>query len=94
MVLGSHRLVRWPLVGFMVGSVTGDPTAWHKDKQVVRLCSRLTWVLVAAVHPAGGGAGADLLAGSRTRWTPTTAVAALGIAKLAMGWPLQLAAWR
>ena len=46
-VLGLSVVVRWPLVGFMVGSVTGDPTAWHKDKQVVRLCSRLTWVLVA-----------------------------------------------
>ena len=32
-------LVRWPLVGFMVGSVTGDPTAWRSDPAVVRLCS-------------------------------------------------------
>ena len=38
--------VGWPLVGFMVGSVTGDPTAWHSDKQVVRLCTKLTWLLV------------------------------------------------
>ena len=38
-------LVGWPVVGFMVGSVTGDPTAWHQDKQVVRLCTRLTWLL-------------------------------------------------
>src|SRR3954447_13507610 len=30
-------LVRWPVVGFMIGSVTGDPTAWHKDPAVVRL---------------------------------------------------------
>ena len=38
-------LIGWPLIGFMIGSVTGDPTAWHDDKAVVRLCSRLTWVL-------------------------------------------------
>ena len=38
-------LIGWPVVGFMVGSVTGDPTAWHQDKQVVRLCTRLTWLL-------------------------------------------------
>ena len=38
-------VIGWPVVGFMVGSVTGDPTAWHQDKQVVRLCTRLTWLL-------------------------------------------------
>ena len=35
-------LVRWPVVGFMVGSVAGDPTEWHSDPQVVRLCRNLT----------------------------------------------------
>ena len=39
-------LVRWPVVGLMVGSVSDEPTAWHRDRQVVRLCSHLTWVLV------------------------------------------------
>ena len=29
----------------MVGSVAGDPTAWHRDPQVVRLCRNLTWML-------------------------------------------------
>ena len=38
-------VVRWPLVGFMVGSVAGDPTEWHRDRQVVRLCRNLTWML-------------------------------------------------
>ena len=28
-VLAFTCLIGWPLVGFMVGSVTGDPTAWH-----------------------------------------------------------------
>jgi hypothetical protein len=37
-------VIRWPLVGFIVGSVAGDPTAWHQDRNVVRLCSRLTWL--------------------------------------------------
>ena len=46
MVLVFTILIGWPLVGFMVGSVTGDATAWHRDKQVVRLCSLLTWMLV------------------------------------------------
>lgn len=75
-------LVGWPLVGFMVGSVTGDPTAWHADKAMVRLCSRLTWLLavpyiirVLVQYP--------LWAGDH--------VALLGTAKVILGWPLLLA---
>jgi hypothetical protein len=44
-ILGFTCLIGWPLVGFMVGSVTGDPTAWHADRPVVKLCTRLTWLL-------------------------------------------------
>lgn len=76
-------VVRWPLVGFIIGSVTGDPTAWHRDREIVRLCSRLTWLLlipclvrVAVQYPL-------YLAGH---------VAWLGAAKVVMGWPLQIAA--
>jgi hypothetical protein len=91
-VLAVTCLIGWPLVGFMVGSVTGDPTAWHDDKQIVRLCTILTWLLVlpcllrvvtqAPLWFAGnsGAIGAD------------TAVGVLGVLKIAMGWPLQLAA--
>ncbi len=85
-------LFRWPIMGFMVGSVAGDPTAWHRDRQVVRLCSNLSWLLVVPcvirlavqlpVYAAGRSGAAD----------PDAAVAVLGIAKIAMGWPLQLAA--
>ena len=82
-VLALSALVRWPVIGFLVGSVTGDPTGWHANKQVVRLCSTLTWLLalpcllrVLVYFPlwSAGEAG----------W--------LGIAKIALGWPLQLAA--
>ncbi len=83
---------RWPVVGFMVGSVAGDPLEWHRDPQVVRLCRNLTWCLVvpclirvAVQLPIYlGGRGAD---------DAGPYVAALGISKLAMGWPLQLAAF-
>ena len=52
-------VVRWPLVGFMVGSVTGDPTGWRADRATVRLCSRLTWLLVlpCVIRVAGAGPG-------------------------------------
>lgn len=82
-LLAFSALVRWPLIGFLVGSVTGDPTGWHANKPVVRLCSTLTWLLalpcllrVLVYFPlwSAGEAG----------W--------LGVAKIALGWPLQLAA--
>jgi hypothetical protein len=83
--------VRWPLVGFMVGSVAGDPTAWHQDPQVVRLCRNLTWLLalpcvirlvVQLPIYIAGKAAAD----------PGTMIAFLGVSKVVMGWPLQIAA--
>jgi Protein of unknown function (DUF3159) len=91
-VLAFTCLIGWPLVGFMVGSVTGDPTAWHADRQVVRLCTRLTWLLalpcllrvvVQAPIWLGGRSGAI---------DADTAVAVLGVLKIALGWPLQVAA--
>ena len=91
LALGLSNVVRWPLVGFMVGSVTGDPTAWHKDHQVVKLCSQLTWVLVAPCILRVMVQAPIYVAGREEAMRPETAVAALGIAKLAMGWPLQLA---
>src|SRR3546814_12220250 len=45
-VLGGSCLARWPALGFMLGAATEDPVGWHDNKQVVRLCSRLTWVML------------------------------------------------
>jgi hypothetical protein len=91
-VLAFSCLIGWPLVGFMVGSVTGDPTAWHRDRQVVKLCSRLTWVLVAPCILRVAIQG-PLWFGAKSGALDTdTAIAALGILKIAMAWPLQLAA--
>lgn len=77
-------LIGWPLLGFLVGSVTGELTAWHREPGIVRVCSRLTWLLVipcilrvAVQYP--------LYLGDHIGW--------LGTAKIAMGWPLQLAAF-
>jgi hypothetical protein len=81
-VLIISILVRWPLVGFLVGSVTGDPTGWRRDPGIVRLCSRLTWLFVvpcllrvAVQYP--------LYLSGHVGW--------LGATKIAMGWPLQVA---
>lgn len=91
-VLVLTILVGWPLVGFMVGSVTGDPTAWHSDKQVVRLCSLLTWMLVLPCVVRVALQAPVWLAASSGSMDPDTAVAVLGIMKIGLGWPLQLAA--
>ncbi len=84
--------IRWPLVGFIVGSVAGDPTAWHEDRHVVRLCSRLTWLLALPCVVRVAVQGPIYLAGRNGWWSTDSAVAALGVAKLVMGWPLQVAA--
>lgn len=85
-------LVRWPVVGFLVGSVTGDPTGWRADRATVRLCSRLTWLLVLPCVVRVVVQAPVYLAGRNGWWSQDSAVATLGVAKLAMGWPLQIAA--
>ena len=92
LVLSLTCLVRWPLVGFMVGSVTGDPTAWHKDRQVVRLCTQLTWLLVLPCLLRVVVQAPLWLGGHSGTIDPSTAVAVLGVLKVVMGWPLQLTA--
>ena len=52
--MGRGRLLsvvaRWPVVGFVVGagdpSMAEDPLAWRRDRGLVRVCQRLTMVLV------------------------------------------------
>ena len=92
-VLVGTCLAGWPLIGFMVGSVTGDPTAWHADKQIVRLCTRLTLVLGA---PGGIGVllqGPIWLLGWRDVIDTDTAVAIIAALRYGLGWPLRIASF-
>ena len=91
-VLALSCLSGWPLVGFMVGSVAGDPLEWHRDRQVVRLCTVLTWVLAAPCLLRVLAQGPVWLAATQGSLDQEAAVAALGVLKVALGWPLQLAA--
>jgi hypothetical protein len=76
-------LARWPVVGLMIGSVTGDVSAWRQDPAIVKLCSRLTWILVApcAIRFA---VQYPLYLADQVGW--------LGATKIALGWPLQVGA--
>jgi hypothetical protein len=76
-------LVRWPVVGLMIGSVTGDLSGWRSDPGIVKLCSRLTWLLVlpCAIRVA---VQYPLYLAGEVGW--------LGATKIALGWPLQIAA--
>ena len=89
-VMALSNVVRWPVVGFMVGSVAGDPTEWHRDPQVVRLCRNLTWMLAAPCVLRVVVQLPIYLAG-RAADDAGPMVAALAISKIVMGWPLQIA---
>ena len=91
-VIAFSVVVRWPVVGFLVGSVTGDPTAWRSDPNIVTLCSRLTWILALPCLVRVVVQAPIYFAGRNDWWDQDSAVAALGVTKLAMGWPLQIAA--
>ena len=84
-------VARFPVVGAMVGAMAEDPLAWRRDPQVLKLCTRLTWPLIlpcvlrVAVQ-------APLYLSGRAADDADPYVAALGLTKVAMGWPLQLAA--
>lgn len=76
-------LLRWPVVGFLVGAATGDPTGWREDPAMVKLCSRLTWLLVLPCV---------LRVVIEYPMYQADAIGALGTAKVILGWPLQVAA--
>ena len=89
MVLST--VVGWPVVGFMVGSVAGDATQWHRNPQVVRLCRNLTWMLAVPCVLRLVVQLPIYLAG-RAAEDPAGMIGALGVSKIVMGWPLQVLA--
>lgn len=92
-VLSLSVLVRWPAIGLMIGPFIGDKedfTSWRANPAVVSLASRLTWLLVLPCvirvlvqYP--------LWMADTYGWADTFGL--LGLSKIAMGWPLQVAAF-
>lgn len=79
---GSVAL-RAPLVGFVYGAAIGDPTGWRSDPALVKMTSRLTLVLAVPYVLRFGIQLPLFLLGN---------VVLLAIAKVALGWPLLIAA--
>lgn len=75
------NLVRWPLVGLGVGAATGDVAGWRQDQQLRRAYVLATWLWA--------GMFALKLAVQLPLYFAGL-VGALGVAKIAMGWPLML----
>ena len=86
-------LVRWPLVGFMVGSAMGDPVAWHEDDQIVRLCTRLTWLLVAPGAIGASSEGVFWVLGHGGAMSASTAVGIIAFLRYAVVWPIRIGSW-
>ncbi|GLH98877.1 DUF3159 domain-containing protein [Phytohabitans aurantiacus] len=72
-------VLRWPLLGVVVGTVLGQRTRWRRDPALVRAYSRASWVWVLqyAVRLA---VFLPLYAADQ--------VVALGVARAALTWPL------
>ena len=75
--------IRRPLVGFIIGAAVGDPTGWAKDRGLVRMTTKLTLVL-AVPYIARFVIQLPLFLAGQVVW--------LAVAKVALGWPLLLAA--
>ena len=92
-LLFGSVLVRWPAVGFMLGGVTGDPTAWHDQPQVVKLCGRLTLLLGAPGAVGVALQGPVWVLGWQDAIGTGTAVAIIAGLRYGLGWPLRIASW-
>lgn len=81
--LAISVLVRWPLIGLLVGLLLGEKTSWRKNKREMRIFTAATLVWVALF-------AARLL----VQWPLYLAnnLEALAIVRLAMGLPLYAAA--
>jgi Protein of unknown function (DUF3159) len=79
LLFAASIVVRWPLLGVVVGVVLGQKTRWRRDPALVKAYSRASWLWVAqyglrvVVYGLLWGAGQVL---------------ALGVARTVLSWPL------
>jgi hypothetical protein len=81
-VLLASIIVRWPLIGVIVGLLTGDASGWRSDRAKFRVVLVATWCWVGLFAVRLGVEGPLYLAGD---------AAALGSVKLILGVPFYAA---
>ena len=74
-------IVRWPLLGILVGLATGEGMAWRSVPYLVRAYTIASWFWVALF---------GLRLAVQLPLYLSESVVALGVARVAMGWPLFL----
>ena len=78
-------VVRWPLIGVLVGPLVGEGMEWRKDPRLLRVYTRASWVWVGLFALRLAVQLPLYLAGD---------LVALGVAKTAMGFPIfAVAVW-
>jgi len=75
-------VARWPLVGLLLGALTGDLTGWRRDRRIRRGATAATWIW-AGLFAARLVAEVPLYLAEQTE--------ALAVVKLVMGVPLYAA---
>jgi hypothetical protein len=73
-------LIRWPLLGVVVGILLGQKTRWRRDPDLLRAYSRASWVWVLGQYTL------RVLVFGLLWWTGW--VVALAVARIALSWPL------
>jgi ABC-type sugar transport system permease subunit len=79
LVWAASIAVGWPLLGVILGFLTGQRTRWRDDPDLVRAYARASWIWAASFL---------LRAGLLLPFYLTDQVLALGALKVVLGWPL------
>lgn len=80
LVWATSIVVRWPLLGVVVGVLLGQKTRWRRDPAMLRAYSRASWVWVFGQYTL------RVLVYGSLWWTGQ--VVALGVARTVLSWPL------
>jgi hypothetical protein len=73
-------LIRWPLLGVVVGIVIGQKTRWRRDPDLVRAYGNASWVWVLGQYTV------RVIVFGLLWWSGW--VVALGVARVVLSWPL------
>lgn len=80
LVWAASILVRWPLLGVVLGGVLGQKTRWRRDPALLQAYSRASWVWVFGQYTVRVLIFGSLWWAGEVIW--------LGIARTLLSWPL------